>query len=122
MDSHSKTMASFFLAFLLILGSWPDDVRARYLLSNVADLASTSLSSEKGLRATKMEPFKKCPRQPGCTECGYFVLKFMREIVKRGVRALENDNIGGDSNEYTDADFDDIREEWAIYVSNFIFR
>ncbi|PWA38994.1 transposon, En/Spm-like, Transposase-associated domain protein [Artemisia annua] len=25
-------------------------------------------------------------------------------------------------NEYTDADFDDIREEWAIYVSNFIFR
>ncbi|PWA68415.1 transducin family protein / WD-40 repeat family protein [Artemisia annua] len=37
-------------------------------------------------------------------------------------RALENDNIGGDSNEYTDADFDDIREEWAIYVSNFIFR
>ncbi|PWA39996.1 nucleotide-binding alpha-beta plait domain, Zinc finger, RING/FYVE/PHD-type [Artemisia annua] len=30
--------------------------------------------------------------------------------------------IGGDSNEYTDADFDDIREEWAIYVSNFIFR
>ncbi|PWA48519.1 UDP-glucose 4-epimerase GalE [Artemisia annua] len=44
------------------------------------------------------------------------------EIVKHGVRALENDNIGGDSNEYTDADFDDIREEWAIYVSNFIFR
>ncbi|PWA96123.1 zinc finger, RanBP2-type [Artemisia annua] len=33
-----------------------------------------------------------------------------------------NDQIGGDSNEYTDADFDDIREEWAIYVSNFIFR
>ncbi|PWA52141.1 hypothetical protein CTI12_AA427570 [Artemisia annua] len=64
----------------------------------------------------------KCPRQPGCTECGYFVLKFMKEIVKHGVRALENDNIGDDSNEFTDADFDDIREEWAIYVSNFIFR
>ncbi|PWA39178.1 ulp1 protease family, C-terminal catalytic domain-containing protein [Artemisia annua] len=30
--------------------------------------------------------------------------------------------IGGDSNEFADADFDDIREEWAIYVSNFIFR
>ncbi|PWA62802.1 hypothetical protein CTI12_AA361980 [Artemisia annua] len=65
---------------------------------------------------------RSCPRQPGCTECGYFVLKFMKEIVKHGVRALENDNIGGDSNKYTDADFDDIREEWAIYVSNFIFR
>ncbi|PWA35038.1 DNA/RNA helicase, ATP-dependent, DEAH-box type, conserved site [Artemisia annua] len=35
----------------------------------------------------------------------------MKEIVKHGVRALENDNIGGDSNEYTGADFDDIREE-----------
>ncbi|PWA73107.1 transposase, Ptta/En/Spm [Artemisia annua] len=29
-----------------------------------------------------------------------------------------NKIIGGDSNDYTDADFDDIREEWAIYVSN----
>ncbi|PWA42264.1 DEGP protease 2 [Artemisia annua] len=35
---------------------------------------------------------------------------------------LEYREIGGDSNDYTDADFDDIREEWAIYVSNFIFR
>nr|GEU88590.1 tyrosine recombinase [Tanacetum cinerariifolium] len=64
MNSHSKTTAAFFLALLLILGSWPDNVHARFLLSNVyaADLASsTSLSSEslKGLRATNMEPLKK---------------------------------------------------------------
>ncbi|GJZ27142.1 hypothetical protein Tco_0571395 [Tanacetum coccineum] len=61
MHSHSKTTAAFFLALLLILGSWPDDVHARFLLSNVADLASTSLSSEtlKGLHETKREPLKK---------------------------------------------------------------
>ncbi|PWA44104.1 ulp1 protease family, C-terminal catalytic domain-containing protein [Artemisia annua] len=41
---------------------------------------------------------------------------------KRTKLNLVNSKIGGDSNEYTDADFDDIREEWAIYVSNFIFR
>ncbi|PWA71941.1 ulp1 protease family, C-terminal catalytic domain-containing protein [Artemisia annua] len=34
---------------------------------------------------------------------------------------LDSLSIGGDSNEYTDADFDDIRDEWTIYVSNFIF-
>ncbi|KAK9073437.1 hypothetical protein SSX86_007761 [Deinandra increscens subsp. villosa] len=64
----------------------------------------------------------KCPLQPGSTECGYYVLKFMKEIVRQGVKVLENDNIGGDKNEYTDADFDEIREEWATYVSNFIYR
>ncbi|PWA40652.1 translocon at the outer envelope membrane of chloroplasts 75-III [Artemisia annua] len=49
----------------------------------------------------------------------------LAEIVGKRVRyRLDGSKIikiGGDSNEFTDADFDDIREEWAIYVSNFIF-
>ncbi|KAI7751782.1 hypothetical protein M8C21_012749, partial [Ambrosia artemisiifolia] len=32
----------------------------------------------------------KCPRQPGITECGYHVMKFMKEIVTDGLGILDN--------------------------------
>ncbi|KAI7750443.1 hypothetical protein M8C21_004696, partial [Ambrosia artemisiifolia] len=32
----------------------------------------------------------KCPRQPGITECGYYVMKFMKEIVMDGLGILDN--------------------------------
>ncbi|KAL4561493.1 hypothetical protein LXL04_033659 [Taraxacum kok-saghyz] len=31
-----------------------------------------------------------CPRQPGITECGYYVLKFMKEVIQGGVEMLKN--------------------------------
>ncbi|KAJ0882581.1 putative papain-like cysteine peptidase superfamily [Helianthus annuus] len=34
-----------------------------------------------------------CPRQPGSTECGYYVMKFMKEIPYEGVEILDNDNV-----------------------------
>ncbi|KAK9076249.1 hypothetical protein SSX86_004582 [Deinandra increscens subsp. villosa] len=64
----------------------------------------------------------RCPCQPGSTECGYYVLRFMKEIVEEGIEILVNDNIGGTKNEYTDDDLDEIREEWSTFVANFIFR
>ncbi|PWA88315.1 hypothetical protein CTI12_AA119400 [Artemisia annua] len=70
--------------------------------------------SPLSLRSQLLSPFLRADIKVSCL--------VMKEIVKHGVRALENDNMGGGSNEYTGADFDDIREEWAIYVSNFIFR
>ncbi|KAJ0916765.1 putative papain-like cysteine peptidase superfamily [Helianthus annuus] len=36
----------------------------------------------------------RCPRQPGGTECGYYVMKFMKEIAYEGVEILDNDNVG----------------------------
>ncbi|KAM0045113.1 putative papain-like cysteine peptidase superfamily [Helianthus debilis subsp. tardiflorus] len=35
----------------------------------------------------------RCPRQLGGTECGYYVMKFMREIAYEGVEILNNDNV-----------------------------
>ncbi|KAK9057103.1 hypothetical protein SSX86_024470 [Deinandra increscens subsp. villosa] len=62
-----------------------------------------------------------CPLQPGTTECGYYVLKFMKEVVRQGLVVLEQNKIGGDRNAYTDVDFDEIREEWLTYACHFIF-
>ncbi|KAF5789531.1 putative papain-like cysteine peptidase superfamily [Helianthus annuus] len=36
---------------------------------------------------------KLCPRQPVGTECGYYVMKFMKEIAYEGVEILDNDNV-----------------------------
>ncbi|KAE8725780.1 hypothetical protein F3Y22_tig00008145pilonHSYRG00058 [Hibiscus syriacus] len=55
-----------------------------------------------------------CPRQSGGTECGYYVCKFMKEIVENGLQVLVNKNVGDGKEEYTDDDIDDIRKEWLL--------
>ncbi|KAE8704658.1 hypothetical protein F3Y22_tig00110450pilonHSYRG01184 [Hibiscus syriacus] len=58
-----------------------------------------------------------CPSQPRGTECGYYVCKFMKEIVENRLEVLVNKNVGDGNEEYTD---DDIHKEWVSYVANFI--
>ncbi|XP_076958493.1 uncharacterized protein LOC143634235 [Bidens hawaiensis] len=64
----------------------------------------------------------KCPTQPGSIECGYYILNFMKEIVRDGLDILVNNNVGGDKEVYTDVDLDAVREEWASYAVQFVFR
>ncbi|KAK1408357.1 hypothetical protein QVD17_40070 [Tagetes erecta] len=64
----------------------------------------------------------KCPCQPGSTECGYYVMKFMKEIVDKGVEILVDDNVGGGKDEYTDTDIDGVREECSSFGATIIFR
>ncbi|KAE8712910.1 hypothetical protein F3Y22_tig00110221pilonHSYRG00091 [Hibiscus syriacus] len=61
-----------------------------------------------------------CPRQSGGTECGYYVCKFIKEIVENGLQVLINKNVGDGKEKYTDDDIDDIRKECVSYVANFI--
>lgn len=35
----------------------------------------------------------QCPVQPGSTECGYYMLRFMKEIVEEGIEVLVKDNV-----------------------------
>nr|KAJ0206422.1 hypothetical protein LSAT_V11C500259240 [Lactuca sativa] len=63
-----------------------------------------------------------CPVQSGSTECGYYMLRFMKEIVEEGIEVLVKDNIGDGKVEYTAADIDEIHEEWSEFVTGFIYR
>nr|KAJ0224920.1 hypothetical protein LSAT_V11C100046830 [Lactuca sativa] len=63
-----------------------------------------------------------CPVQPGSTECGYYMLRFMKEIVEEGIEVLVKDNIGDGKAEYTTADIYEIREQWSKFVTGFIYR
>ncbi|CAH1440585.1 unnamed protein product [Lactuca virosa] len=64
-----------------------------------------------------------CPFQPGYTECGYYVLKFMKEVVDEGLEVLNNNFLSQfwGKNEYTYVELDRVREEWATYVINFLY-
>nr|KAJ0196711.1 hypothetical protein LSAT_V11C700369890 [Lactuca sativa] len=59
----------------------------------------------------------------GYTKCGYYVLKFMKEVVGEGLEVLNNNFLSQfwGKNEYTDVELDRVREEWAIYVINFLY-
>ncbi|KAE8654346.1 putative 26S proteasome non-ATPase regulatory subunit 3 [Hibiscus syriacus] len=68
---------------------------------------------QKGMEKALRPYFEltNCPRQSGGTECGYYVCKFMKEIVENGLELLANKNVGDGNEEYTDDDIDDIRKE-----------
>ena len=57
-----------------------------------------------------------CPTQPGNIECGFFVLRFMRDIIFNvdGLSVLQSKEF------YTCDDIDEVRLEWAQFVNRFI--
>ncbi|KAL4566675.1 hypothetical protein LXL04_030795 [Taraxacum kok-saghyz] len=64
----------------------------------------------------KWDGLVQCPHQPGIIECGYYMLVFMKEIIDEGVQVWLIRMFDG-LVEYTDAQMDKLREEWAEYVS-----
>ncbi|XP_057773591.1 uncharacterized protein LOC130992851 [Salvia miltiorrhiza] len=59
----------------------------------------------------------KGPKQPGSTECGFFVMRYMKDIVEGFER---DDNISLPSLftnvAYSQVEIDEVREEWAKCV------
>nr|KAJ0184731.1 hypothetical protein LSAT_V11C900459010 [Lactuca sativa] len=60
--------------------------------------------------------------QPGGTECGYYMLKFIKEIVQERIEVLVNDNVGGGKVQYTDDDIDEIHKEWLSFLYLFTVK
>ncbi|CAI9303092.1 unnamed protein product [Lactuca saligna] len=84
-------------------------------LKQIVDSAMVLYTTQSGSNT-------RCPTQSGSTECGYHMLRFMKEIVEEGIEVLVKDNIGDGKAEYTTADIDEIREEWSTFVTGFIYR
>ncbi|KAL4561446.1 hypothetical protein LXL04_033612 [Taraxacum kok-saghyz] len=91
-------------------------------LKHIIETALVSYSAQIGTnKRVKMKWINvACPRQPGITECGYYVLKFMKEVIHGGVEVLKNNTIGCGKISYTDADIDEVREDWACFVTIFV--
>ncbi|XP_052288650.1 uncharacterized protein LOC127899333 [Citrus sinensis] len=61
--------------------------------------------------------FVKCPKQAGTFECGYYVMKYIQDIVC-DLCILENNFKG--CNEYTMDDLSQLRDQWAMYVAKLL--
>ncbi|XP_076917260.1 uncharacterized protein LOC143577268 [Bidens hawaiensis] len=99
---HMKTMTCYY----------PDSLRLRTVnlqLQQIIDGAMNLYGTQSESKVKLNWVNARCPCQPGSAECGYFMLKFMKEIVDEGIEILVNDNVEGGNNEYTDADIDGIR-------------
>ncbi|GAY53356.1 hypothetical protein CUMW_148690 [Citrus unshiu] len=59
----------------------------------------------------------KCPSQPSSFECGYYVMKYMQDIITN-VNVLKNNFKGVE--EYTVKDLSRLRDQWATYVAKLI--
>ncbi|KAJ0086548.1 hypothetical protein Patl1_07961 [Pistacia atlantica] len=58
------------------------------------------------------------PIQLGCVECGFYLMRYMRDIVENGLALLKNNFMGKEI--YKDAEVDEVRAEWVMYVINFL--
>nr|KAJ0209717.1 hypothetical protein LSAT_V11C400170490 [Lactuca sativa] len=96
------------------------NMQLKQIVDSAMVLYTTQSGSNKRVKLNWVNA--TCPVQPGSTECGYYMLRFMKEIVEEGIKVLVKDNIGDGKVEYTTADIDEIREEWSEFVIGFIYR
>ncbi|CAI9259970.1 unnamed protein product [Lactuca saligna] len=106
--------------YLDSLSSANFNMQLKQIVDSAMVLYTTQSGSNKRVKLNWVNV--TCPVQPGSTECGYYMLRFMKEIVEEGIEVLVKDNIGDGKVEYTTADIDEIREEWSTFVTGFIYR
>ncbi|KAA0058950.1 uncharacterized protein E6C27_scaffold98G001330 [Cucumis melo var. makuwa] len=87
----------------------------------VTNMALTIFQSQKNLKKTKKTTFwkaVKCPLQVGTVECGYYVMRYMREILSKDTSII-TDAIDT-RNSYSQLELDEVRVEWAEFLSRYI--
>ncbi|KAL0556001.1 hypothetical protein IC582_004505 [Cucumis melo] len=96
---------------------WMDPLRNRINndASNVVRM-SFDISNKKKL----VWRIIKCPKQGGIVECGYYVMRFMRDIILSSNRTII-EVMEGSTSTYSQDDLDVVRTEWAKFVNEYIF-
>ncbi|KAL0556090.1 hypothetical protein IC582_004597 [Cucumis melo] len=70
------------------------------------------------LRTTSKATTRYCPLQVGSTTCGYYVMKYMREIVNRGIIVI-SDSIDTRKS-YSEVELDEVRVEFVEFLGSYI--
>ncbi|KAL0559355.1 hypothetical protein IC582_003964 [Cucumis melo] len=70
------------------------------------------------LRTTSKASTRYCPLQVGSTTCGYYVMKYMREIVNKGSIVI-SDSIDTRKS-YSQAELDEVRVELVEFLGSYI--
>ncbi|KAK9740741.1 hypothetical protein RND81_03G057100 [Saponaria officinalis] len=59
-----------------------------------------------------------CARQPGIKECGYYIMRYMLEIVTSRHSMRSIDELFQDTTSYSQDEIDGVRDLWADYFLN----
>ncbi|XP_074304958.1 uncharacterized protein LOC141639815 [Silene latifolia] len=59
-----------------------------------------------------------CARQQGVVECGYYVMRYMLEIVTRSNPTKAINEVFQDTTPYSQEELDEVRDLWANYFLN----
>ncbi|KAK9676389.1 hypothetical protein RND81_11G073900 [Saponaria officinalis] len=75
------------------------------------------------LKVTRREPLwksVKCPQQTKSVEYGFFVLRFMFDIVKSCTTSNDLEKVWSSRSEhsYTNREINEIQDKWAKYFTN----
>ncbi|CAH1431187.1 unnamed protein product [Lactuca virosa] len=73
--------------YLDSLGSGNFNMQLKQIIDSSMVLYATQSGSNKRIK------LNWCPVQARSTECGYYMLKFMKEIVEEGIEVLVKDNV-----------------------------
>ncbi|KAL0550130.1 hypothetical protein IC582_014630 [Cucumis melo] len=92
------------------------------IINVVEDMASETRSTTLSINS-KMETCKgnlhlQYPRQLDSIRCGYYVQKYIHEIVHNS--STSSTNLFNTKNAYRQEEIDEIRTEWAAFVSRFV--
>ncbi|XP_021846715.1 uncharacterized protein [Spinacia oleracea] len=100
----------------------PVDLRDIPRLNNVIGLANldprsyrTWQANNKGSRKSLRWKEIICSREPKMLECGYYVMKYMYQIVLLRLQSISNVEEIFSPNPYTQEEIDDVREKWSRY-------
>ncbi|KAL0539743.1 hypothetical protein IC582_023959 [Cucumis melo] len=83
----------------------------------VTNMALTIFQSQNNLKKTRKTTFWKAVKV-GTVECGYYVMKYIREILSKDTSII-TDAIDT-RNSYSQLELDEVRVEWAEFLSRYI--
>ncbi|CAL2259436.1 unnamed protein product [Prunus armeniaca] len=71
----------------------------------------------QGRKAPIWKTLQGTPKQPSSVECGYYVMRFMRDIITNPSLEFEKKfKKGKDQAPYPQEAIEEVRKEWAYFV------
>ncbi|XP_074556390.1 uncharacterized protein LOC141812238 isoform X2 [Curcuma longa] len=91
----------------------------------IVEMALRLFNSNKGRKGRKKSVWEilQAPRQPDGKQCGYYVMRFMRQIIAE-IETIERDGLRSifKAAEYTRAEIDEVRSEVADCIQDHIYE
>ncbi|BBH09233.1 hypothetical protein Prudu_021675 [Prunus dulcis] len=96
------------------------DEEAKNIVNSAIKIYNTHIA-RTGRKNVIWKTLSGTPKQPSSVECGYYVMRFMRDIIMDPSLGFENKYAKGNQEaSYPQEAIDEVRNEWAETVFQFI--